>query len=237
MRSPRFLTFILGAFAGGIATAAFFIFVTNAPVEATRSEFEQVSATVTDRENPSKPSNAVKHDEIEKPIDDSIGATRQPTQQESRSINSSELSSSVDVQSIQVGLATNNRNDIPISEAHKEILKNVDGSNKVSMRSELESESSDPDWSYFLGQSLAQFVGRHAKASLFSIQAINCRTTICEIQLIGYDESTASSWSEILFDMKSEPWYEFYQVGTYSDHYQGQWAMVTHLKRQEPTSP
>lgn len=129
------------------------------------------------------------------------------------------------------------REELPISDAHLALLKGPDGTNKRSIRADMEREGTDYEWAYFTEQAITQFIASHAKAGMFTIHSVICRSTICEIQVVGFDESTGSSWSEILYDMKSAPWYVFGQVGTSAAQYEGQWAMVTHMKRLPQDTP
>ena len=118
---------------------------------------------------------------------------------------------------------------IPISNAHAEMLGDSGG--RSSKHAEIEAEPKDDNWSYFMEQSLMLFVSQHRNSELFSIFNIECRTTLCEIQVIGYNESTSPDWQRILFDLHQQPWYDFGQVGTSNSEYQGQLAIVTHLTR------
>jgi hypothetical protein len=95
----------------------------------------------------------------------------------------------------------------------------------------LEAEEIDDSWSYFMKQSLQLFLSSHVEAIKFSIFHIECRTSMCEIQAVGFNDSTAPDWSRILYDMAQQPWYDFGQVGTSSNDYQGQLAILTRLYR------
>jgi len=135
------------------------------------------------------------------------------------------------------------RRAIPVSEAHENFIRNqytTDDSTgeRRNVREILESEPTDESWSYFMEQTLQMFIANHAEASKFSVFHIESRTTMCEIQAIGFDESTASDWSRILYDTSLQPWYEFDQVGTFQNGFEGQLAILTRLTRLEgnPTS-
>ena len=126
---------------------------------------------------------------------------------------------------------TENRVAVPVSEAHKDLLARPDGGGQSDVHAELEAEAKDDGWSYFMEQALSEFIGQHPNASKFVIFGIECRTTLCQIQAVGYDDSTMPDWSRILYDLRSQPWYEFGQAGSSSTDYQGQMAIVTHLHR------
>ena len=128
------------------------------------------------------------------------------------------------------------RPSIPVSDAHASFIYNQSTRDEETgerrrVRDVLESEERDESWSYFMEQTLRMFIANHADASKFSVFHIECRTTMCEIQVIGFDESTSPDWSRVLYDMTLQPWYEFGQVGTTAGRYQGQLALLTRLTR------
>jgi hypothetical protein len=118
---------------------------------------------------------------------------------------------------------------IPVSDAHAKLLGGTDRRN--SKHAELEAEPEDDNWSYFMEQSLSMFLSQHPNAGLFTVFSVECRSTLCQIQVIGFDESTSPDWGRVLFDLSKQPWYDFNQVHSTSDEYQGQLAIATHLKR------
>ena len=134
------------------------------------------------------------------------------------------------------------RQPIPVSDAHANIIYSqstrdeATGERRI-IRDILESEAKDDGWSYFMEQTLQMFIASHSDADKFSIFHIECRTSMCEIQAIGFDESTSPDWSRVLFDMSLQPWYEFGQVGTFAENYQGQLALVTRLTRMREAPP
>lgn len=134
---------------------------------------------------------------------------------------------------------TGERVPISVSDAHKDMLARADGRGQTATHEELEAQPEDDSWSYFMEQALAEFIGGHPNADKFVIFNIECRTTLCEIQAVGYDGSTSPDWSRILYDLRSQPWQDFEQVGSSSTSYQGQLAIVTHLRRRnsEPATP
>ena len=127
---------------------------------------------------------------------------------------------------------------IPVSEAHEAIIgrqfrPDEETGEKRAVRDILEAEAVDDSWSYFMTQTLQLFISGHSEANKFSIFHIECRTTMCEVQALGFDESTSPDWSRILYDMSLEPWYEFTGSGTHNDNYEGQLVILTRLFRRE----
>jgi len=129
------------------------------------------------------------------------------------------------------------RTPIPISEAHADFIYSQsvtdpsDGRTRPA-REVLEAEEKDEGWSYFTEQALRLFISGHAEAKKFSIFHIECRSSMCEIQAVGFNDSTAPDWSRVLYDLEQQPWYDFGQVGTSFNDYQGQLAILTRLYRQ-----
>jgi hypothetical protein len=55
---------------------------------------------------------------------------------------------------------------------------------------------SEPDeigWSEYMEQTLTQYLAAHPHAARFDLASIDCRTSFCEIQVLGYDESANAS--------------------------------------------
>ena len=98
---------------------------------------------------------------------------------------------------------------------------------------ELEVEPKDDDWAYYMEQAILQFLTNHPAMAQFDISYIDCRTTKCTIQVIGYDESTGPTWQRILYDMRQQPWREFDQWGTSTDINDGRPVITTGLRRQQ----
>ena len=90
------------------------------------------------------------------------------------------------------------RRAIPVSDAHAGIIysqstRDEQTGERRAVRDVLESEPKDDSWSYFMEQTLQLFISGHAEADKFSIFHIECRTTICEIQAIGFDPQPIAS--------------------------------------------
>jgi hypothetical protein len=81
---------------------------------------------------------------------------------------------------------------------------------------ELELEPKDDSWGYYMEQTLLQFLGSHPSIAQFDISRVECRTTKCQVEVIGYDESTAPVWEQVMYDMRQQPWSEFGQYGSSS---------------------
>jgi hypothetical protein len=98
-------------------------------------------------------------------------------------------------------------------------------------RAELQSEPKDESWAYYMEQTLRQFLGAHPSIVQFDISYIECRTTKCQIEVFGFDESTAPVWQQVMYDISQQPWSEFGQTAIASGNVDGRLAIVSTLHR------
>lgn len=61
----------------------------------------------------------------------------------------------------------------------------------------LETESRDPPWSVQSEQLIRQSLATHLTSPEFDVAAVECRRTLCEMQIFGYSENAAKKWSEV----------------------------------------
>ena len=87
------------------------------------------------------------------------------------------------------------------------------------LRERLAVEPKDESWAYYMEQALLHYLGSHSSAAQFDISSIECRSTTCQIEVIGYDESTGPVWQQVMYDIRQQPWSEFGQYGT-------SWGMI-----------
>lgn len=99
------------------------------------------------------------------------------------------------------------------------------------IRAELESETKDDSWAYYMEQTLLQFLGAHSAIDQFDISRIECRTTQCQIEVFGFDESTVPVWHQVMYEIRQQSWSEFDQYGTSSGDIDGRLAIVSTLHR------
>jgi hypothetical protein len=96
----------------------------------------------------------------------------------------------------------------------------------------LELEPKDNSWAYYMEQTLLQFLGSHPSTAQFDISRIECRTTRCQLEVVGYDESTEPVWQQVMYDIRQQPWSEFDQSGTSSGNVDGSLVHIGTLSRQ-----
>ena len=139
--------------------------------------------------------------------------------------------------SVNASAATEPESDAPIPTAespanNSQVASSAPQLNWIeARRAALDSEPRDESWSYFTEQAVEQYLARHADISGFTVDFIECRSTICQIGVEGFNESTGPIWQQILLDMRQQPWYEFGQVGTSTGNVDGRLKTITEFKR------
>jgi hypothetical protein len=98
-------------------------------------------------------------------------------------------------------------------------------------RAALLEQPKDVSWAYYMERAMLQYLSNHGAMSQFSVDHIECRTTICQIGVEAYAESANPDWQRVIYDMRQEPWYEFGQVGSSSGAVDGRQMTVTTLHR------
>jgi hypothetical protein len=96
----------------------------------------------------------------------------------------------------------------------------------------LDLEPKDNSWAYYMEQTLLQFLGGHPSTAQFDISRIECRTTTCQFEVVGYDEGTVPVWQQVMYDIRQQPWSEFGQYGTSSGNVDGRLILIGTLLRQ-----
>ena len=62
----------------------------------------------------------------------------------------------------------------------------------------LESETRDPVWSVQSEQLIRQYLAQHLTSPEFDVAAVECRQTLCEIQIFGYVKDAPDKWSQVM---------------------------------------
>lgn len=100
------------------------------------------------------------------------------------------------------------------------------------LRAELELEQKDSGWAYYMEQTLLQFLSGHSSIDQFDITRIECRTSRCQIEVIGFSESTAPVWQQVMYDIGQQPWSEFGHSGTSSGFVDDRFTLIGTLRRE-----
>jgi hypothetical protein len=90
-----------------------------------------------------------------------------------------------------------------------ETVAESDSSSWPPPRAARAKEAKDAGWSHYMEQTLSRYLATHPKAAQFDFRNIDCRSTFCEIQATGVDESTKPVWSQVTYDLQQQPWSEF----------------------------
>lgn len=69
-------------------------------------------------------------------------------------------------------------------------------------RAELDAEARDDSWAYYMEETLTQYLARHPGIVEFDVSYVECRTSFCQLQVIGFDASTEPTWSRIMYDLR-----------------------------------
>ena len=98
-------------------------------------------------------------------------------------------------------------------------------------RAELDAEPRDDSWAYYMEETLTQFLARHPGIVEFDVSYVECRTSYCQLQVIGFDASTEPTWSRIMYDLRQALPEQTAAWGTSSYDLEGRHAIVTTLSR------
>ena len=98
-------------------------------------------------------------------------------------------------------------------------------------RERLDAEPKDESWAYYMEQTITQFLGAHPAIGEFDVSYVECRTTTCQIQVIGFDDSTGPTWNRIMYDLREAIPEPTGQWGTSSGDLDGRHAIVTEITR------
>lgn len=99
------------------------------------------------------------------------------------------------------------------------------------LRAVLAEEPKDDSWAYYMEQTLLQYLSSHPSIAQFDISYIECRTTVCQIEVIGFNESTVPVWGQVTHDIQQQPWSEFGQNGTSSGTVEDRLVYVSYFHR------
>lgn len=97
-------------------------------------------------------------------------------------------------------------------------------------RRELAAEPRDESTAAYMEQAILQFLGSHANSSSFDVSYIECRTVTCQIQVVGFDASTYSTWLGVMYDFKQYLPNDNYEWGTSSYEDDGRFVIVQTIK-------
>ncbi len=78
---------------------------------------------------------------------------------------------------------------------------------------EVESESADVSWSEYMEAQFMDYFNSKPALANFNILLVECRTTSCEVQAMGYGETANLTWLNETADITRQPWFDFNEGG------------------------
>jgi len=104
------------------------------------------------------------------------------------------------------------RREIPVTEESASILE--EGGRAKELHEQLESEERDVNWSDAMEAELRAYLAGKPELGTFLVAGVECRTSGCEIQLIGYGDSVQRTWVNATSDLYTQPWFDFSDMST-----------------------
>ena len=70
----------------------------------------------------------------------------------------------------------------------------------------MESEDRDDSWAQFMEAQIAAYLASKPTLAAFQLALIQCRSSMCEIQAVGYGPDAAATWFTAVNDLPRQPW-------------------------------
>ena len=77
------------------------------------------------------------------------------------------------------------------------------------LQSRYESDEREESWATYMEGQLAAYFAQKPTLAQFYVSLIDCRTSICEIHVLGYGPDALTQWNTATADIVSQPWFEF----------------------------
>jgi hypothetical protein len=100
---------------------------------------------------------------------------------------------------------------VAVSGAHRELLERTAARTPrgeptlENFHQQLEAENRDPEWALPTEDHLKQYVAQNG----FDISSVECRTTLCEVQVLGRTGFGTNQWKTLVAAMRQEQWWSF----------------------------
>jgi hypothetical protein len=86
----------------------------------------------------------------------------------------------------------------------------------------MEKEVRSTFWSAHMEAELGTYLlGNPELAAQFTFPVIQCRSSMCEVQAIGYGPEASATWEAAMSDMDKQSWFDFTSVGGPSESRDG----------------
>lgn len=122
-------------------------------------------------------------------------------------------------------------NPIPLHDAlRKTLATQPDGNRSLQKHAALERESRDDSWSYYMEQTLGNYLGVRAPQVGVEIIHVACRSTTCEVQAFDAGEMSQGI-TRLMSAATKEPWWEFTSMDARSATHEGRTVAIVFLSR------
>jgi hypothetical protein len=83
--------------------------------------------------------------------------------------------------------------------------------NRVSkdLQARYEADQRDESWATYMEGQLWAYFSQKPELAQFNFSLIDCRTTICEIHVLGYGPDALTAWNVGTADLVPQPWHDF----------------------------
>jgi len=135
----------------------------------------------------------------------------------------------------------NEGNRIPVPEAFVELLESNPELAELHLRTE--SEPIDYSWSAYMENQLTDYMSSRPAFGGLTITRVECRTTLCEVQLVAADDSAVLNWTLEMPDLLRQSWHDLNLAGVNADQLDsGVTGMIEIFQRratdgQDPAEP
>lgn len=207
---------------------------TTATIESFKAQSPQLSRSANsqsrDSENVSNPSPAHAH------LTDSSASIGLATDAQQRAEPDQQRPSTPNSSASPMESPPDNSRDvvadaIPLHDALRETLaKQPDGHRSLQLHSALEGELRDDSWSYYMEQTLSNYLGVRAPQVGVEIINVACRSTACEIQAFDAGDMSPGI-ARLMSAATKEPWWEFTSMDARSATHENRGIAIIFLSR------
>jgi len=115
-----------------------------------------------------------------------------------------------EMQSSQADLLRANEGSRPADEIYSpEIAGMLEQSVPKDLQTRFESEEKEASWASNMEGQFAAYFAAKPELAQFDIAMIECRTSICEIHVLGHGPDAQASWTVAIADIAQQPWHNF----------------------------
>ncbi len=144
-----------------------------------------------------------------------------------------ELNAATPAESASPESAPGPTNERDYSAYPPEIADILDTRDPKPLQTQYEAEEKEDSWATYMEGQLAAYFAQKPELAQFDISRIDCRTSVCEIQAIGYGTNARAAWTIATADIIQQPWHDFRRMSMSTrDPAPGIFAVVLVLARE-----